>query len=168
MKKILNLLTTITLIGTITTSLVACNKSEYNEVKLKELKEKNNINIKDGILEWIAPEEKPLNKLDNKYYFVVWRGNGTDDCRIVKFKNNIDLNTPAGKRNINNLSGYNLNLTNSDIKGINLNIYKSGIVEFSHWWYRSDDYFKSVYCWNNDSEPNTPEIDNNGNIKNKY
>ncbi|WP_374697008.1 hypothetical protein [Spiroplasma endosymbiont of Polydrusus formosus] len=38
------------------------------------------------------------------------------------------------------------------------NIYKSAIVAFSHWWDRSDDYFKSVYLWNNDSEPNTPFI----------
>ncbi len=78
----------------------------------------------------------------------MWHGNKNNDWKIVKFKNDIDLNTPAGKRNLNNLSGYNLNLTNSGIKGINLNIYKSGIVVFSRWWDRSDDYFKSVYRWN--------------------
>ncbi|WP_374697006.1 lipoprotein [Spiroplasma endosymbiont of Polydrusus formosus] len=154
MKKILGILGTITLIGTSTTSLIACNTSLYSEKQLKELKEKNNIKTKDGILEWIAPEEKPFNQIDNKWYFVVWCGDNNSDWRIVKFKNNIDLNIPAGKRNLDNLSGYNLNLTNSGIKGINLNIYKSAIVAFSHWWDRSDDYFKSVYLWNNDSEPN--------------
>ncbi|WP_338964919.1 lipoprotein [Spiroplasma endosymbiont of Sarcophaga carnaria] len=59
MKKILSLLGTITLIGTSTTSLVACNTPQYTEQQLKELKEKHKIDtenkeIKDN-LEWIAP-----------------------------------------------------------------------------------------------------------------
>ncbi|MFW4370882.1 MAG: lipoprotein [Spiroplasma sp. hy2] len=58
MKKILSILGVITLIGTSTTSLVACNKIvEYTPEELKELKEKNNINTKDGTLEWIAPQK---------------------------------------------------------------------------------------------------------------
>ncbi|WP_281042271.1 lipoprotein [Spiroplasma citri] len=90
MKKILSLLGTITLIGTSTTSLVACN-TQYNEDELKQLKKENKINttnqeIKDN-LEWIAPQEKPFNEVDNKYYFVVWRGDKNDDWRIIKFKN---------------------------------------------------------------------------------
>ncbi|WP_310612947.1 lipoprotein [Spiroplasma citri] len=90
MKKILSLLGTITLIGTSTTSLVACN-TQYNEDELKQLKKENKINttnqeIKDN-LEWIAPQEKPFNEVDNKYYFVVWRGDKNDNWRIIKFKN---------------------------------------------------------------------------------
>ncbi|WP_281042146.1 lipoprotein [Spiroplasma citri] len=90
MKKILSLLGTITLIGTSTTSLVACN-TQYSEEELKKLKEKNKINttdqkIKDN-LEWIAPQEKPFNKVDNKWYFVVWRGDENDNWRIIKFQN---------------------------------------------------------------------------------
>ncbi|WFG98436.1 lipoprotein [Spiroplasma citri] len=90
MKKILSLLGTITLIGTSTTSLVACN-TQYSEEELKELKEKNKINttkqeIKDN-LEWIAPQEKPFNQVDNKYYFVVWRSDEKDNWRIIKFQN---------------------------------------------------------------------------------
>ncbi|WP_353487279.1 hypothetical protein, partial [Spiroplasma phoeniceum] len=46
----------------------------------------NNIKTKDGILEWIAPQETPFSQVDNKYYFVVWRGEKTDDWRIIKFK----------------------------------------------------------------------------------
>jgi hypothetical protein len=42
---------TITLIGTSTISLVVCNKPQYTEKKLADLKEKNNIKTKDGILE---------------------------------------------------------------------------------------------------------------------
>ncbi len=48
MKKLLSLLGTITLIGTSTTSLVACNK-QYSEYELKKEKEKNNINIRMNI-----------------------------------------------------------------------------------------------------------------------
>ncbi|WFH00612.1 lipoprotein [Spiroplasma citri] len=82
MKKILSLLGAITLIGTSTTSLVACN-TQYSEDELKELKEKNKIdtadeNIKNN-LEWIAPQEKPFNEVDNKYYYVVWRGNENEE-----------------------------------------------------------------------------------------
>ncbi|WP_353487075.1 lipoprotein, partial [Spiroplasma phoeniceum] len=90
MKKILSLLGTITLIGTSTTSLVACNTSQkYTKDELEHLKKENQINTKDGILEWIAPQEKPFNQIDNnKYYFVVWRGDDNADWRIVKFQNN--------------------------------------------------------------------------------
>ncbi|WP_338966327.1 MULTISPECIES: lipoprotein [unclassified Spiroplasma] len=59
MKKILSLLSTITLIGTSTTSLVACNK-QYSEDELKEQKEKHKINTTNqeirNNLEWIAPQ----------------------------------------------------------------------------------------------------------------
>ncbi|WP_348735012.1 lipoprotein [Spiroplasma endosymbiont of Ammophila pubescens] len=40
MKKILSLLGTITLIGTSTTNLVACNKTQYSEDDLKKRKRK--------------------------------------------------------------------------------------------------------------------------------
>ncbi|WP_353487233.1 lipoprotein, partial [Spiroplasma phoeniceum] len=87
MKKILSLLGTVTLIGTNTTSLVACDKTkEYTPEELSELKDKNNININGNILEWIAPQEKPFNTVDNKYYFVVWYGKENDDWKIIKFK----------------------------------------------------------------------------------
>ncbi|MFW4371236.1 MAG: lipoprotein, partial [Spiroplasma sp. hy2] len=87
MKKILSILRTITLIGTSTTSLVACNTpQEYTTKELAKLKEKYKIDTKDGILEWIASQEKLFNKVDNKYYFVVWRGDKNNDWRIVKFK----------------------------------------------------------------------------------
>ncbi|UZQ29792.1 MAG: hypothetical protein OHM56_11765 [Spiroplasma phoeniceum] len=32
--------------------------------------------------------DKPFNQIDNKWYFVVWRGNKNADWRIIKFKNN--------------------------------------------------------------------------------
>jgi len=92
MKKILSILGTITLIGTSTTSLVACNTpQEYTPEELANLKEKNKINTKNQTirdnLEWIAPQEKPFNNIDNKYYYVVWRGNKNNTWRIIKFLN---------------------------------------------------------------------------------
>ncbi|MFJ1522678.1 lipoprotein, partial [Spiroplasma sp. ald] len=93
MKKILSILGTITLIGTSTTSLVACNTpQEYTPEKLEQLKEKNNINTKNGILEWIAQQETPFNQVDNKWYFVVWRNDDNGNLKISKFKNNVKLN----------------------------------------------------------------------------
>jgi len=98
MKKILSLLGTITLIVTIKTSLVSCNTSQYtySEKELAELKEEKNINIKtsngeDGVLEWMAPQEKPFNKVDNKYYFVVWK---SQNWNITKFKNDQEIIPP--------------------------------------------------------------------------
>ncbi len=38
-------------------------------------------------LEWMAAQEKPFNEVDNKYYFVVWRGDKNDNWRIIKFQN---------------------------------------------------------------------------------
>ncbi|UZQ31037.1 MAG: lipoprotein [Spiroplasma phoeniceum] len=76
MKKILSLLGTIALIVISTTSLVGCNTPQkYTPEELAKIKEQNNIKTKDGILNWIAPQEKPFDKIDNKYYFVIWRGN---------------------------------------------------------------------------------------------
>ncbi|MFJ1522130.1 lipoprotein [Spiroplasma sp. ald] len=92
MKKILSLLGAITLIGTSTTSLFACNTpQEYTPQELANLKEKNKINTKNQTirdnLEWIAPQERPFNNIDNKYYYVVWRGNKNNAWRIIKFLN---------------------------------------------------------------------------------
>lgn len=76
-KKILSLLGTIALIGTSTTSLVACNTpQEYKPEELAQLKKENQINttnetIKNN-LEWIAPQEKPFKEIgNNKYYFIM-------------------------------------------------------------------------------------------------
>ncbi|WP_425377624.1 lipoprotein [Spiroplasma endosymbiont of Polydrusus pterygomalis] len=92
MKKILNILWSITLIGTSTTSLFACNTPQYSEDELAKLKEENKIDTKDenikNNLEWITPKEKPFNIVDNKYYYVVWRGDKNDSWYLTKFNNN--------------------------------------------------------------------------------
>ncbi len=106
MKKILSILGTITLIGTSTTSLVACNKpQEYTKEKLEHLKKENQIdtndeNIKNN-LEWIAPQEKPFNKVDNKWYYVVWHGDKNEKWYLIKFNNNKKLEDGKEKKLIN-------------------------------------------------------------------
>ncbi|WFG96161.1 lipoprotein [Spiroplasma citri] len=90
MKKWLSFLGAITLLGTSTTSLVACNNiPQYNEDELQQLKKENQIytnyqEIRDN-LEWIAAQEKPFDNVDNKYYYVVWKGKNEDNWKITKF-----------------------------------------------------------------------------------
>ncbi|WP_338966202.1 MULTISPECIES: lipoprotein [unclassified Spiroplasma] len=162
MKKILSLIGTITLIGTSTTSLVACNKihDQYTPEELKELKEKNKINTKDETiknnLEWIAPQEKPFNEVDNKWYYVLWRGDKNDDWKIVKFKH---------KENKGLIEDYN-NFIICINKEKELYIFKKqGKIGLSQKWNKNDDYFKAVYRWNLTTQEPNLIIDNKGNIK---
>ncbi|KAF0849830.1 MAG: hypothetical protein EIB84_07195 [Spiroplasma poulsonii] len=150
MKKILSLLGTITLIGTSTTSLVACNTSQYSEEQLKKQKEKYKIDTKDGILEWIAPQEKPFNQIDNKWYFVVWK---TNNWNITKFKNNTLINRWHPSIEIDNKNedeNYKLNL--EWIRGHGTIVIRSYSV-ISDW---PAPRFKTIYRWNLDT--NMPNL----------
>ncbi len=162
MKKILSIFGTITIIGTSTTSLVACNTlHRYTPKELAKLKEENNISTKNGILEWITPQEKPFNNVDNKYYFVVWHGNGTDDWRIVKFQNN-----SFATIKIDNFD--NRQLEKTDL-GMGKDLYitnQSGFIKYvSNWKKDEGTYFKAIYRWNLDTEEPNLIVDKNGNIK---
>ncbi|RUO85961.1 hypothetical protein D9R21_05830, partial [Spiroplasma endosymbiont of Megaselia nigra] len=85
--------------GTSTISLVACDNNtkihEYTKKQLQKLKEENKINTKDknikNNLEWITPQERRFNTVDNKWYFVVWKPNNENFCKISKFKNDTNL-----------------------------------------------------------------------------
>ncbi|WP_425289482.1 lipoprotein [Spiroplasma endosymbiont of Poecilobothrus nobilitatus] len=96
-KKLLSLLGAISLVGTSTTSLVACNTpQEYTTKELKELKKKNKINttnqeIRDN-LEWIAPQEKPFNTVDNKWYYIIYKDNSNNIKLSKRINNNPDVN----------------------------------------------------------------------------
>ncbi|RUP74967.1 hypothetical protein D6D54_09145, partial [Spiroplasma poulsonii] len=142
MKKILSLWGATTLIGTSTTSLVACNKN-YTQKELTQLKEKKKINTvnkenRDN-LEWIEPQEKPFIIVDNKYYFVVWRGNENNDWRIVKFKH-----FEQKEKILDKYDKYELKTSHF---GGDLFIYKNGFVSYD-WNKDNGTYFKSVYRWN--------------------
>nr|CAL00021.1 hypothetical lipoprotein transmembrane [Spiroplasma citri] len=161
MKRLLSIISAITLLGTSTTSLVACNKTqEYTPEELKELKEKNKIdtadeNIKNN-LEWIAPQEKPFNEVDNRYYFVVWRSDKNDDWKIIKYKY-------ERQGLLEEYNNFILSINNQK----ELYIFKKqGLKGFSTKWNKNNDYFKSVYRWNGEEQklPNLI-IDTDGNVK---
>ncbi|ALA98025.1 putative lipoprotein [Spiroplasma kunkelii CR2-3x] len=166
MKKWLSLLCAITLIGASTTSLVACNTPQYSEEELTKLKAENKINtvnqqIKDN-LEWIAPQEQPFNKVDNKYYFVVCRINKIDNWEIFKFQN----------KEIK--PGYIMKTSNPKINmsyWLASNYYTIGINKDDDWstfqgWIKENKNFNSVYCWNQLDKPE-PDlvIDDKGILK---
>ncbi|WP_374697031.1 lipoprotein [Spiroplasma endosymbiont of Polydrusus formosus] len=181
MKKILSILSTIPLIGTSTTSLVACDPPQkYTPEELKELKEKNKINttnqeIKNN-LEWISPQEKPFNEVDDKYYYVVWHSNSSENWRITKFKNDTKTSKENGKRTIVNEHGveklFIFMETKGFIKNKEIKFPKDITVQWNssfHWKFsqpNSETVFKSVYRWNC-SDQNLPAliVDNNGNVK---
>ncbi len=152
MKRLLSIIGAISLIGTSTTSLVACNKPQYSEDELKKEKEKHKIDtkyqtIRDN-LEWIASQELPFNKIDNKYYYVVWRGDKSNDWKMVKFKHFEQKEKVLDKHD-----KYELKTS-----------YKNGFVSYD-WNKDNGTYFKSVYRWNlNIKEPDLL-IDSNGSLK---
>ncbi|MBW3059358.1 hypothetical protein D6D54_08900 [Spiroplasma poulsonii] len=172
MKKILSLLGTITLIGTNTTSLVSCNTpQEYTSEELAKLKEEKNIKIKIsddkyGILEWIAPQEKPFNSGgDYKYYIIIWRGAKNDNWTIKKYKN-------IGYSNNNTINGI-ISHTKIDKSYSGAYLYRNEFDlaanktrEHATWIEDNGTFFKSVYRWNGEEQklPNL-DIDENGNIK---
>ncbi|WP_425377814.1 lipoprotein [Spiroplasma endosymbiont of Polydrusus pterygomalis] len=184
MKKILTFLGIITLIGTSATSLVACdNIAEYTPEELKHLKKENQINttnknIKDN-LEWIAPQEKPFNQIDDKYYFVVWRNNSGSKWIITKFKNDTETSKENGKRKIviseDGLDKlFILMETEEPFKGTFKKYSKDVAVtvlegsskfikKFSKPPYKN--YFKSVYRWNLDTSTPYLVVDKDGSIK---
>ncbi|WP_338989420.1 hypothetical protein [Spiroplasma endosymbiont of Seladonia tumulorum] len=165
-KKILGILVTVTLTATSTTSLVACNTpNEYTPEKLAKLKKENQINTNDETiknnLEWIAPQEKPFNEVDNKWYYVVWRGDKNENWRLIKFKNNtldfIEIDN-FEKADLWKSSPYKFG------SGQTLNI--AWTFKEIYWENDNGTYFKYVYHWN-DEEQKLPDliIDNDGNVK---
>ncbi len=104
--------------------------------------------------EEIYASDKPFNNVDDKYYFVVWHGNGTDDWRIVKFQNN-----SFATIKIDNFD--NRQLEKTDL-GMGKDLYitnQSGFIKYvSNWKKDEGTYFKAIYRWDGINEPNTPFI----------
>ncbi|WP_338991875.1 hypothetical protein [Spiroplasma endosymbiont of Seladonia tumulorum] len=106
----------------------------------------------------VDANEKPFKQLDNKYYFVIWRGDENFDWRIIKFKNDTDVG--SSQKTIDNLKDQYYLILGSyfGVRAVNLYIHQPGFTGFTHLWVKNDNYFKFVYCWNDDKEPNTPFI----------
>ncbi|UZQ31064.1 MAG: hypothetical protein OHM56_06155 [Spiroplasma phoeniceum] len=107
--------------------------------------------------EEVYASEKPFKQLDNKYYFVVWRGNKKDYWRIIELiHNELKIGKIFDKYN-----QYTLELRQETGYPFDFTLY----VRYSSYWapadWESDNgtYFKSFYRWNNSSEPNAPIID---------
>ncbi len=165
MKRLLSIIGAISLVGTSATSLVACNKpQEYTTEELTKLKEENKINTTDETiknnLEWIAPQEKPFNTVDNKWYYVVLRGDKNDNWEIAKFKNKFKDNK---FKVIKKLKSGELKLLYNTDYGKHLQV---GYDIFKKWISNiNNNYFKSVYRWNLDTNEPDLILDENGNIK---
>ncbi|WP_338991293.1 lipoprotein [Spiroplasma endosymbiont of Seladonia tumulorum] len=166
MKKILSLLGTITLIATSTTSLVACNTpQEYTPEELEKLKKENQINTTDETiknnLEWIEPQEKPFNTVNNKWYYVVWKGE--NKYHLNKFKNivhNDEIIINDGTNHFYLRLDVDLNLLYV------YETYQGKETKFHYWKNKNNDYIKFVYRWNGE-EQNLPDliVVNDGNVK---
>ncbi|GAA6238024.1 MAG: hypothetical protein SPLM_01470, partial [Spiroplasma phoeniceum] len=103
--------------------------------------------------EEVYPDDKPFKKRDNKWYIVVWRSDKNDDWRIAKFNNS--------KYDVIDIDKFNRNKLVTDWRYLTrtLCIKWPSVITPEFFWENDDGtYFKSVYCWNNDSEPNTPFI----------
>ncbi|WP_425378564.1 lipoprotein [Spiroplasma endosymbiont of Polydrusus pterygomalis] len=169
MKKILNILWSITLIGTSTTSLIACNTQQYSEDELAKLKEENKIDTKDenikNNLEWIAPQEKPFEEVNNKYFYIVGRNSLNNVWKVFKLKNDGEkgsgLKTDWGERPV----GFIFTI-NNDILLATGNLLDSSTEYIWGKGKHYEDYIKSVYRWNGE-EQKLPNLiaDENGNVK---
>ncbi len=108
--------------------------------------------------EEVDATEKPFNKIDDKYYFVVWHGNVNDDWKIIKFKyDKYEKNKVLDKYNNYELQLFQTGKAGQGYwKSICL-VDNNGISKYFAWSFYPN-YFKSVYRWNNDSEPNLPFI----------
>jgi hypothetical protein len=136
MKKILSILSTISLFTTISTNTIACNKPNENNKPNKQIKQKNIAQQPPQNSNWklITNIEEEFNINNNKFYFFL---NLLDVNRygiyLVKNENN---NIQIGENNRWDLKTYN---PESFVMFATANI-------------------KNIYRWNGVGEPQTPEI----------
>ncbi|MFW4371215.1 MAG: lipoprotein [Spiroplasma sp. hy2] len=157
MKKILNLLGTITLIGTSTTSLISCNP---------DIEKCNKETI--GNFERICYREEKFNKVDNKWYIVIAKLNLKNNWEIFKFKNyeikpNFKFKTSNPRVNIVYLLTSNSNDIEREYYTIGISNPDENLNDISPW-NRGVSNFKAIYQYEGNDEPTVPKIDDNGNI----
>ncbi|QED25364.1 hypothetical protein [Spiroplasma citri] len=100
-------------------------------------------------LKEVTPQEKPFNTVDNKYYYVVWRGDKNEEWKITKFQNN-------NKNNIN----YEIDIQNRvnfvsslmNVKDLFITDSPSRVKSTKYWNDDNGTYFKAVYRWNGGEE----------------
>ncbi|WP_281042129.1 hypothetical protein [Spiroplasma citri] len=97
-------------------------------------------------LKEMTPDEQPFNTVDNKWYYVVCRGNENDVWEIAKFKQS-DLQNKV----LDSYNEYQLKIHQGDS---GLIIYENKFPYRVWGWHldTSGRYFKAVYRWNGGEE----------------
>lgn len=149
MKKILIILGSLVITGTSTLGVVSCTEEKCDNKIIGNLKE-------------MCSSNKLFHEDDNKWYFVIARGE-KNKWNIIKFQNN------SKPKDIYNSNEYDIALSHGKR-------YYSGLVlwikkddkKFPHTWGQDKgEYFKNIYQWLGDNEPinnDIPKIDEKGNI----
>ncbi|WP_348735715.1 hypothetical protein [Spiroplasma endosymbiont of Ammophila pubescens] len=102
----------------------------------------------------IYPSDKPFIIADDNYYFVVWRGDENTNWRIIKFKN---INFSERRKVLDTQEDYELALTRLEDNLFRVKI--RAVRPITSWSQDDGTYFKSVYHWEIQGQPNTPIID---------
>ncbi|WP_253301379.1 lipoprotein [Spiroplasma endosymbiont of Phyllotreta cruciferae] len=142
MKKWLSILGTIELTATSTTTLISCKKPNNNEKKggNKPTPEPQQP-PENSSWKKVYSNDNVFNKIDNKYYIVIWFYIFDNEWRINKFNNN----------------SININIVNDLLKKENNDLQVWRGIGWSDW-KNNPDHFKAVYRWNKNNEPQIPEI----------
>ncbi len=99
---------------------------------------------------------KPFSEINNKYYFVVWRGNENLEWKICKFKNTEKIRLKGGFKLVLDYYGR-----VDDPNKINL-VFDAEINNLranDQIWTGNSINFKAAYRWDGAGEPNLPEIE---------
>ncbi|WP_338992645.1 hypothetical protein [Spiroplasma endosymbiont of Seladonia tumulorum] len=108
--------------------------------------------------EKVYADGKPFNEVDNKYYFVVWKGK--TEWYITKFLNNEKINQ-HGRKVLKEEDGYEIGLYHYSNFKYEVDLFNYEPSKMTNWPWRIDKgtYFKSVYRCEIKGEPNIPSID---------
>lgn len=119
--------------------------------------------------------KKPFNNINNKWYYVVWHSNLSENWRITKFKNDTKTSKENGKRIIVNENGVEKLFILKETKGFignkEIEFPKDITVQWnsSFTWkfsqHASKKVFKSVYRLNLDTNEPDLILDENDNVK---
>ncbi|GAA6237946.1 MAG: hypothetical protein SPLM_00710 [Spiroplasma phoeniceum] len=153
MKKILSILGSLVIAGSSTLGIISC-KNPYAESKC----ERNN----KGNWHQLCIIDFPFKDIDNNYYITIWRTSNNDDWKISMFK------YETKNIIIDQKDNFNLEI-NSDISNtpqLLINQIRNNKKYLIKEWLNdfNNIFFKSLYVWKENSIPNIPNINKDGNI----
>ncbi|ALA97261.1 putative lipoprotein [Spiroplasma kunkelii CR2-3x] len=153
MKRLLSLLGSLVIAGSGTSGLISC-KNPYIESEC----ERND----KGNWHQLCLIDFPFKDIDNNYYITIWRTSNNDDWKISMFKYETEDIIIDQKDN------FNLEI-NSDISNtpqLLINKISNNKKYLIKEWLKdfNNDFFKWLYVWKENSIPNIPNIDKDGNI----